>query len=145
MNNDLRTINVMSDDPRFIPQRSHSGDAGADLRTTEAFTLKAGERKTIPTGVRVDLPHGTYAHLESRSGLASKNGIITLGGIIDSGYQGEIKAILLNTGDEDVEFAVGDRITQLLISDVHLPEFNTVESFKESDRGENGFGSTQLS
>lgn len=143
--NDIFMVDIICNDPDLMPQRSHDSDAGADLRAEHAFTLKPGERMTIPTGVSIGLPHGSYAKLESRSGLASKHGIITLGGIIDSGYQGVIKAILLNTGSEPVQFSKGDRITQLLVHSVHLPIFREVAHLDDSDRGEGGFGSTQLS
>jgi dUTP pyrophosphatase len=131
-------------DPELeLPSYAQDGDAGADLRTTEDVTLEPGERHLIPTGISVALPEGHVAFIKPRSGLAVKNGIQVLGGVIDAGYRGEIKAILLNTDlGQPVTFRRGDRIAQLVIQRVEQARFIVADELGESARGAGGFGST---
>jgi dUTP pyrophosphatase len=127
------------------PAYSHPGDAGADLTTREAVTIAAGERATVRTGVSIALPAGYVALVHPRSGLAAKHGvtIVNAPGTVDAGYRGEIMVTLLNTdARESVEFAVGDRIAQLVIQRVEVARFVPVSSLPGSHRGESGFGST---
>jgi len=129
----------------FVPRYSHPGDAGADLLSTEAITLRAGRRALVGTGVRIALPDGHAAFVVPRSGLAAKHGITVVNspGTVDAGYRGEIKVALLNTDlDADHEIAVGDKIAQLVIVPVVRADFLPVETLPESIRGDGGFGST---
>ena len=128
-----------------LPRYSHPGDAGADITTRVAVTLAPGERSTVPTGLRIALPHGFAAFVHPRSGLAAKHGvtIVNAPGTVDAGYRGEIAVTLLNTDPEQaVTFAPGDRIAQLVIQRVEVAEFIAVEDLPGSHRGDGGFGST---
>jgi len=129
-----------------IPQPNRSGDAAADLRANESAIIASGSRAIVGTGLAVAIPENACGLVLPRSGLAFKHGITVLNspGLIDSGYRGEIKIILLNTSDEDFKVAVGDRIAQLLI--VGLQQVSYIQS-KElpagpDERGEAGFGSS---
>jgi len=126
-----------------IPARSNSTDAGADLFSTEDVMIHPGDRKTVGTGISMEMPEGLYGRVAPRSGLASKHGIDVLAGVVDSSYRGEIKVVLLNT-DKHNTFHVekGDRIAQLIIeSHFNLP-FVEFDSLGDSIRGSGGFGST---
>lgn len=126
------------------PRYSHPGDAGADLASAEALTLQPGERALVGTGVSVALPDGWFGAVVPRSGLAAKHGItiVNAPGTVDAGYRGEIKVILLNTGDAPFDIAVGDRIAQFIVQPFARARFVDVERLPGSDRGEGGFGST---
>lgn len=126
-----------------IPVRSNPNDAGADLFGLEDFTLEPGERKTVSTGISLEIPEGYYGRIAPRSGLAAKHGIDVLAGVVDSGYRGEIKVVLLNT-DKDNSFKVrkGDRIAQLIIERHFNLPLVLSEVLSESERGSGGFGST---
>ena len=127
------------------PRYARKGDAGADLSTTSAHTLKPGERALVDTGVSIALPAGFVALVMPRSGLALKNGITLLNspGVIDAGYRGEIRVIAINL-DPAEEFTIspGDRIAQLVIQKVAHATFHPVEILPGSERSEAGFGST---
>jgi len=128
-----------------LPAYAHPGDAGADLTTREAVVLAPGQRATVRTGVRIALPAGYVALVHPRSGLASRHGVTIVNGpgTVDAGYRGEISVTLLNTdADAPVEFAVGDRIAQLVIQRVEQAVFIPVTDLPGSHRGEGGFGST---
>lgn len=143
--NDIEVLISTTDDTVPVPAYAHPGDAGADLTTREAITLGPGERATVRTGVCIALPAGYVALVHPRSGLAAKHGvtIVNAPGTVDAGYRGEIKVTLLNTdARESVEFAVGDRIAQLVIQQVERASFVPVAALPGSHRGEAGFGST---
>lgn len=127
------------------PAYARPGDAGADLRSSEALTLEPGARALVGTGISFALPDGYVAFVVPRSGLAVKHGITVLNspGTIDAGYRGEIKVPLLNT-DQSTPFAieVGDRIAQLIVMPVSRAEFVPVDELPDSSRGVGGFGST---
>lgn len=128
-----------------LPSSGSHGSAGLDLAASEACSLNPGERRAVSTGVKMALPLGTYGKIEGRSGLAIRNGIIIGGGVIDSDYTGEIKVILINTGNQPFVINKGDRIAQLIIQQHMLnPQFEKVESLPNTERGENGFGSTGI-
>lgn len=136
------------DDVVSLPAYAYEGDAGLDLRSAEDAVLKPFERKAVSCGIAVAIPQGYAGFVLPRSGLAVKHGIsiVNAPGLIDSGYRGEIKAILVNL-DPDNEFAihVGDRIAQLVIMPV--PPVRTVEAdeLDETARGAGGFGSSGVS
>ena len=127
------------------PSRAHEGDAGYDLHAAEPVTLGPGERAVVGTGIALAIPDGHAGLVLPRSGLAFKHGIalVNAPGLIDSGYRGELRVLLLNTDREhpfDVE--PGDRIAQLVVVQVALPELNEVDALDETARGLGGFGST---
>ena len=133
-------------DPRAqLPTRAYPDDAGLDLYALEAARLHPGERGSIRTGVAVEIPPGRAGLVLPRSGLAARHGIalVNAPGLIDAGYRGEIRVLLLNT-DSDLPFAVepGDRIAQLVLVRVELPAVAEVESLAVSERGAGGFGSS---
>lgn len=127
------------------PAYAQPGDAGADLRSSEALTLEPGARALVGTGISFALPDGYVAFVVPRSGLAVKHGITVLNspGTIDAGYRGEIKVPLLNT-DRREAFRIepGDRIAQLIVMPVSRAAFTPVAELPESVRGAGGFGST---
>ncbi len=130
-----------------LPQYESKFASGMDLRASlgeSSVRLNPGERKLIPTGFRISIPHGYEAQVRPRSGLALKHGITMLNtpGTIDSDYRGEIKVIAINLGNETFTIRHGDRIAQLVISPVIHAFVEEVTSLEETERGERGFGST---
>lgn len=130
-----------------LPEYATSGSAGIDLRACldEATTLAAGETCLIPTGMAIHLSDpGLAAMLLPRSGLGHKHGIVlgNLVGLIDSDYQGQLMVSCWNRGKEPFTIAVGERIAQMIIVPVLQVDFELVDEFSNSDRGEAGFGST---
>ncbi|MCX6449242.1 MAG: dUTP diphosphatase, partial [Actinobacteria bacterium] len=120
-------------------------DAGADIATRIDFTLKAGERMLVPTGISIALPNGYVALVHPRSGLAIKYGIsmVNTPGTVDAGFRGELQVILINHDlSESVSFKKGDRIAQLVIQQVERADFVEVTQLPGSDRATGGFGST---
>ena len=133
-------------DPRAqLPTRGHPGDAGLDLHSVEDATLAPGERASIGTGIAVEIPDGHAGLVLPRSGLAARHGIsvVNAPGLIDAGYRGEIRVLLLNTDPrEPFAVQVGARIAQLVIIAVELAAPVEVASLETSQRGAGGFGST---
>lgn len=129
-----------------LPVYASSGAAGADLCAAleTPLVLKPGARALVPTGLAVELPDGFEMQIRPRSGLAAKHGVTVLNspGTVDSDYRGEVKVILINLGDADVEIAPGERIAQAVIAPVTLAEFRLVDILSGTARGEGGFGST---
>jgi dUTP pyrophosphatase len=130
-----------------IPERAYSGDAGLDLAACDRIELAPGERATVGTGLAVAIPAGYAGFVQPRSGLAARHGIslVNSPGLIDSGYRGELRVVVLNT-DKNSSFTIepGMRIAQLVI--MRLPEIELVEvdQLPESDRGVRGFGSSRV-
>jgi len=141
------------------PFRANSSDAGYDLFSTEYATLEPFQRKLISTGINVEIPEGFYGRVAPRSGLACKKGIDVMAGVIDSGYRGEIKVLLINFSFEGynskpnafeamfgsanrMEIKPGERIAQLIIEKCHTVEWKPMKTLEESQRGEQGFGSS---
>ncbi|MDQ3668714.1 MAG: dUTP diphosphatase [Actinomycetota bacterium] len=137
----------LRDDAR-LPGRAYGDDAGLDLATCERVELGPGERAVVSTGLAVAIPPGHAGFVQPRSGLAAKHGIAVVNspGLIDAGYRGEIRVVLLNT-DRDRTFTaeVGDRIAQLVILAVPEVEIAEVDELPESERGVRGFGSSRSS
>jgi dUTP pyrophosphatase len=129
------------------PARAHDGDAGYDLFAAEEAVLSPGARASVGTGVAIALPDGCAGLVLPRSGLALRHGIsvVNAPGLIDAGYRGEVRVLLLNT-DREAEFSVsvGDRIAQLVVVRVEAPELVEAETLDETARGVGGFGSTGL-
>ncbi|HEY1712668.1 MAG TPA: dUTP diphosphatase [Solirubrobacteraceae bacterium] len=133
------------DERARLPTRAHDGDAGLDLYALERVVLAPGERASVPTGIAVEIPPGQAGLVLPRSGLAARHGIsvVNAPGLIDAGYRGEVRVLLLNTDREQrFELAAGDRIAQLVLVHVELPEVIEVESLSDSERGASGFGSS---
>ena len=141
------------------PFRANESDAGYDLFSTEYTTLEPFQRKLVSTGINMEIPQGFYGRIAPRSGLACKKGIDVMAGVIDSGYRGEIKVLLINLNFEGynlqpnafeamfgsankTEIKPGDRIAQLVIEKCHTVEWKAMETLEESQRGEGGFGSS---
>ncbi len=129
-----------------LPSYASPGDAGADLVASESVVLAAGGgRALVPTGAAIAIPEGYAGFVQPRSGLALRHGVTVLNtpGLIDSGYRGELKVLLVNT-DPDEDFAIerGDRIAQLVIQRVEHVDFIEVGELSDSARGDGGFGST---
>jgi len=140
-----RSVLVHRLDPGLpLPARAHPGDAGVDLYAAEAVVLGVGERATVGTGVAVAIPEGYAGLVAPRSGLAQRHGlsIVNAPGVVDAGYRGEIRVILVNHGTEAVSLARGERIAQLLVVRVGVEEMLEVEELPPSERGLGGFGST---
>jgi dUTP pyrophosphatase len=124
------------------PSRNTPTDAGLDLYSSEAAVIKSREWKAVSVGISISIPDGFYARIAPRSGLAYKYGIDVFAGVVDSGYRGEIKAILYNAGDKDYTIDIGDKIAQLIIEKCYLWDALIVNDLDESDRAERGFGSS---
>lgn len=128
-----------------LPTRAYPGDGGLDLYALEEGVLAPGERASIGTGIAVEIPDGQAGLVLPRSGLATRHGIalVNAPGLIDSGYRGEIRVLLLNT-DRDTPFRVcmGERIAQLLLVRIEAPDVVEVEDLALSERGAGGFGSS---
>ena len=132
-------------DDAIVPERAYAGDAGLDLSACERVELAPGERALVGTGLAVAIPEGYAGFVQPRSGLAARHGLTVVNspGLVDSGYRGELRIILLNT-DRELAFEVepGMRIAQLVVLPVPPVELRVVDELPASDRGERGFGSS---
>jgi dUTP pyrophosphatase len=132
-------------DNAVVPTRAHPGDAGLDLYSTETAHLGPGERWSVGTGIALEVPEGHAGLVLPRSGLAREHGITLVNspGLIDSGYRGEVRVLLLNTDPaETVRIEAGARIAQLVLTPVATVEAVEASELSESARGEGGFGSS---
>jgi len=134
-------MKIKLDDGAYMPIRAHETDAGLDIRAKGSQIVPAKESAIFKTGVHIQLPKGTAGVLISKSGLNVKHDI-TSTGLIDEGYTGEIVVKLYNHGGYDYTVEAGDKISQLVIVPVLTPKIEIVDEFDESDRGNNGFGSS---
>jgi len=134
-------LKVQLDPGAYMPERAYPKDAGADLRTPYRFILRAGEYKTIDTGVHIEVPEGYMAEVRSKSGLMTKSGIVT-DGTVDCGFTGSIAVCLFNHSRMHREFKAGDKIAQLVITKIETPEFEQVDQITGGERADRGFGST---
>lgn len=136
----IRKINEKA----VIPNYAHEGDAGLDLYSVEKLVLNPGERGLVHTGIQIELPESTEAQIRPRSGLALKNGITVLNspGTIDEGYRGEIGVIIINHGQETFVVEEGMKIAQMVVKPVYRVNVVEVEDLSDSERKENGFGSS---
>ena len=128
-----------------LPTRAHEGDAGLDLHACEEAHIGPGERWGVGTGVAVEIPAGHAGLVLPRSGLARDHGIslVNAPGLIDSGYRGELRVLLLNNDPADVfRIAVGDRIAQLVLVPIAIAAVVEAPALADSGRGEGGFGSS---
>jgi dUTP pyrophosphatase len=125
-----------------LPTRGSAEAAGLDIYAVERVLLAPGERAAVRTGVSVAIPRGFYGRVAPRSGLAVRQGLDTLSGVIDSDYRGEILCVLINHGDEPFEIQTGARIAQLIIESIALLEPTWADELDDTERGAGGFGST---
>jgi dUTP pyrophosphatase len=133
-------------DPQAVlPSRNNDSDAGADLRSIDTVVIPPLSRALINTGLSLEIPHGFYGRIAPRSGLAVKNGIDVLAGVIDSSYRGAIGVVLYNT-DKEKEFIVnaGDRIAQIIFEQHWNFKLIEVTELTNSERSINGFGSSGI-
>jgi len=130
-----------------MPAGAYEGDAGLDLASVEEAVLAPGERRTVATGLAVAIPEGHAGFVQPRSGLASRHGVTVVNspGLIDAGYRGELKVVLLNT-DADEAFRVrpGDRIAQLVVLALPRITVSEADDLPPSERAERGFGSSTV-
>jgi len=133
-------LKIKLDANAVLPTRAHPTDAGLDLYATEDAWVYSGRFYSIDTGVHISIPEGYVGLLTSKSGLMKKG--ITSRGTIDSGYTGAIRVILFNDGGTAYAVHKGDKISQLVITPIITPEIEVVEWLEDTERGDNGFGST---
>lgn len=141
---ELQVVRLRED--AVLPERAYAGDAGLDLAACERVELGPGERAVVATGLAVAIPEGFAGFVQPRSGLAARHGIAVVNspGLIDSGYRGELRVVLLNT-DRERPFVAepGARIAQLVVLPVPEVELVEVAELRESERGVRGFGSSR--
>lgn len=128
----------------IIPHFALPGDAGMDLYAVETVTLKPGERSVIPIGLAMEFPRGYVALFWDKSGIATKQGLTTLAGVVDSGYRGPLMVPMINLSDKEYTFEKGKKVAQMLVQPIEEPQIEEVEELSDSDRGEAGFGSTGI-
>lgn len=136
-----RKFRVMLDEGAKMPTKAHDVDAGFDIYAPRAFTVLRGASTVVDTGVHIEIPRGYVGFLKSKSGLNVKYGI-TGEGVIDSGYTGSIVAKLYNDGANPVRFEEGQKIIQIVFLPIPEVELELTDSFEETERGDNGFGSS---
>ena len=125
-----------------MPSYAHAGDAALDLRSAEETILKPGEKKIIKTGIKMAIPGGHVGLIWDKSGLAAKNSIHVLAGVVDSSYRGEVGVVLKNLGDGELMITKNMKIAQMLIQPVLSAIIQESDSLDDTERGEGGFGST---
>lgn len=135
------TIKIKLDEGAKMPTRAHSTDAGLDIYSRDEQIVPAKESAIFDTGVHIELPEGTVGMLKSKSGLNVKYGIVSEG-VIDVGYTGSIKVKLYNHSGYDYRVKAGDKISQLVILPIYTPSLKLVDSLEDTERGDNGFGSS---
>lgn len=126
----------------IMPTRAHATDAGLDLYARETQIVPARESAIFDTGVHIELPLGTTGFIKSKSGLNVRHGIISDFGVVDVGYTGSIVVKLYNLSGHDYRVEAGDKISQLVILPIYAPPMKLVDELEETERGNNGFGST---
>ena len=124
------------------PMRATEGSAGYDLTSAIDAVIPPNGRLAVSTGIAIGLPEGTYGRIAPRSGLAYKFGIDVFAGVIDADYRSEVKAILYNSGDQPFTIKTGDRIAQLVLEVIKIPDVALVLELDDTARGAGGFGST---
>jgi dUTP pyrophosphatase len=134
-------IKLLSPSSR-VPTYSREGDAGVDLYSSEDCMVPAHSHRVVSAGIAIAIPQGHVGLIWDRSGLAAREGITTLAGVVDSNYRGEIRVVLANLGDCDIGFPKGSRIAQMLVQRVERVEFREVEELDATVRQGAGFGSS---
>lgn len=137
-------VKILKNDVK-IPVKQKEGDAGFDVFSLETVELKPMEKHIFGLGFAVEFPLGYVLMVNEKSGMAINNGIMTIANIIDSGYRGEIHAILFNLSDVTINITIGQKIAQLLLLNCYTgKKLEVVDALSKSERGEAGFGSTGL-
>ncbi|MEW6407815.1 MAG: dUTP diphosphatase [Patescibacteria group bacterium] len=134
-------IKKLSPDAKLLTY-AHEGDAGLDIYSVEDAEILPNERKAIKTGISSELPSGYAFFVWDKSGLAAEFGIKTMAGVIDSGYRGEIRIVLLNTSQKPYKIRKGEKIAQVILLKVEAAEIKESKELNNTERGEGGFGST---
>jgi len=130
-------------DPRAVlPRRGSTRSAGLDICSIDDVEIGPRQRVAARTGLAVAIPPGFYGRIAPRSGLAAKNGLDVLAGVIDSDYRGEVQCLLYNTSDEKIILPAGNKICQLIVEQIIMPEAVWATDLEETVRGAGGFGST---
>jgi dUTP pyrophosphatase len=143
MSSPLDTLRFKQLDPKAVlPVRGSSFAAGLDICSIEDLKIEARQRAIARTGLAVAIPHGFYGRVAPRSGLAAKQGLDVLAGVIDSDYRGELCCILYNTSDSTIDLPAGSKICQLIVEKIITPKATWVNDLDETARGAGGFGST---
>lgn len=137
-------MKVKIEENGYMPMRAHFDDAGIDFRTPEEFTLKPLESHVVDLNVKIQIPVGYFGKLESKSGLMVNHGVICMGGVIDSGFRGNIKVRMMNLSDKSYTFHKGDKLVQMVLIPVLLADIESVDTLdaSESGRETSGYGST---
>ena len=136
-------INIQLDQGAVVPSRAHETDAGLDLYTREKVLIWGGQSHIFDTGVHIEFPPGFYGKIESKSGLNTKHGIVSAGGVIDEGFTGSICVKLYNLSNRHYIFEAEDKIAQLIIQPYAVEEgFEIVQELQQTERGDKGFGSS---
>lgn len=133
---------VRLDKEMSMPKYALPGDAAFDLLASESVTFKPGERVQVKTGLKMEIPEGYVGFIWDKSGLSHKAGLKTLGGVIDSGYRGEVMVGMINLSKEPYTFKKGDKVAQMCIQKKEEVIIVEAEELSETARGEGGFGST---
>lgn len=137
-------MKIMLDEGAALPTRAHDQDAGLDLYSREEVIILPGESAVFDTGVHVELPEGTFGKLESKSGLNVNYDIVSCGGVIDQGYVGSIRVKLYNLGGKPYMIRKGQKIVQMIIQPYLAPALELADRLSETERGEQGFGSSDI-
>jgi|SRR3989344_486539 len=127
-----------------LPTYAHEGDAGMDLYASETLTIGKGDIAAVPTGMAFEIPHGFVGLIWDKSGLALKQGLKMMGGVIDSGYRGETKVVVANLGKQDYIVEKHTKIAQMLIQPVVSGKIKEVTELTDTSRATGGFGSSGL-
>jgi len=138
MENKVKKLN----DEAKIPEYAHHNDAGMDLFSVEEVKIEPHQRVQIKTGLAFEVPDGYVGLIWDKSGLSHKHGLKTLGGVLDSGYRGELMVGLVNVSGETYTIEKGHKVAQMLIQKIEQPKITESETLSEAERGEGGFGST---
>ena len=150
MNNNHKKIHIQKIDPSAkMPSYAYRGDAGMDLFSFEDVEIPSQDKAVVSTGLKVAIPEGYAGFIWDKSGLAAKNSITTLAGLIDSNYRGELKVVLANLGKDTHVIKKGDKIAQLIVKpveEVNIEEVDNIDTIDEAptERGAGGFGSSGL-
>ncbi|MEK6968015.1 MAG: dUTP diphosphatase [Nanoarchaeota archaeon] len=127
-----------------LPTYAHQGDAGMDLYASDDVIMNPGEVVSVPTGLAFEIPEGFVGLIWDKSGLSLKQGLKTMGGVIDSGYRGETKVVITNLGKQPYHIKKHTKIAQMLIQPVSSAEIVEAEELSDSSRATGGFGSSGL-
>lgn len=142
MNPKIKVLKIDEDVP--LPNYAKSGDAGLDLYSAEEVMLRPRERYGVKTGIKMEIPQGYVGLIWDKSGVALNSGVKTMAGVVDSGYRGEVQAVLINLSDQDFHIKKYSKVAQMLVKKVEQADIEVVDCLSETDRGDGAFGSTGL-